>query len=175
MADQFVGCVCEGSAEMAVIRVLLENDLLKFTEEDLINPNDMLLRNGREFSGRYLGARYPEKVKIFYIHDSHHEKFVLPKMTKQKAEVFNVITAPEIEILHIIDQDCHDTYRQIFKSKLKPSEFCKQKLRINYSKSYQYNYDYWNSKPKNLVKAIKEYDRVTSKPKGELNLSDLLK
>lgn len=160
---------------MAIIRILLENGLLKFTEEDLINPNDMQLRNGKKFSDRYLGLRYPQKVKIFYVHDSHYEKFILPKTTKQKAEVFHVITAPEIEILHIIDQDRHKIFLQKFKSKMKPSEYCKQELRIKYQKGYEYNYDYWYSRPEDLVRAIKEYERMTKKQKDEFTLADLLK
>ena len=175
MVDQFIEDICEGNAELAIIRILLESGLLKFTEEDLINPNDMQLRNGKKFSDRYLGLRYPQKVKIFYVHDSHYEKFILSKTTKQKAEVFHVITAPEIEILHIIDQDRHKIFLQKFKSKMKPSEYCKQELRIKYQKGYEYNYDYWYSRPEDLVRAIKEYERMTKKQKDEFTLADLLK
>lgn len=42
----YIACVCEGSAEAAIIDVLVDNNLLIFTRED------MLENNSRKASGR---------------------------------------------------------------------------------------------------------------------------
>lgn len=84
------------------------------------------------------------------------------------------MTAPETEILVIIDQRKYEDFQK-YKSKKKPSEYCKERLKIDYKKSYKFIYTYFSAKPEALVRAIQEYRRISKNNNGELTLADLLK
>ena len=60
------------------------------------------------------------------------------------------------------------------KSGKKPSDFCKENLRMSDVKSYDYVFNYFSNSGI-LVEAIKEYHRTAKIPKGEYTLLDLLK
>ena len=79
--------------------------------------------------------------------------------------------APEIEMLIIFAEN---QYKEFKKSGKKPSDFCKENLRMPDVKSYDYVFNYF-SDSKILVSAIKEYHRIARIPKGEYTLLDLLK
>ena len=65
-------------------------------------------------------------------------------------------------------------YKEFKKSGKKPSDFCKENLRMPEVKSYDYVFNYF-SDSQILVSAIKEYHRTARIPKGEYTLLDLLK
>ena len=88
-----------------------------------------------------------------------------------KIDVINVITAPEIEMLIIFAEN---QYKEFKKSGKKPSDFCKENLRMSDVKSYDYVFNYFSNSGI-LVEAIKEYHRTAKIPKGEYTLLDLLK
>ena len=67
-----------------------------------------------------------------------------------------------------------DQYKEFKKSGKKPSDFCKENLRMPDVKSYDYVFGYF-SNPEILVNAIKAYHRTAKIPKGEYTLLDLLK
>ena len=75
----------------------------------------------------------------------------LSKAYENKVDVVNIITAPEIEILAIIKED---KYLDFKKSKLKPSDYCKQVLRMSHVKNYDSVIEYF-SDADTLVEAIK--------------------
>ena len=93
------------------------------------------------------------------------------KKFEQKIDVINVITAPEIEMLIIFAEN---QYKEFKKSGKKPSDFCKENLRMSDVKSYDYVFNYFSNSGI-LVEAIKEYHRTAKIPKGEYTLLDLLK
>lgn len=41
--SSIIACICEGVAEIAIMDILLDNDLLKFTREQLIEDKGGLL------------------------------------------------------------------------------------------------------------------------------------
>jgi plasmid replication initiation protein len=82
-----------------------------------------------------------------------------------------VITAPEIEMLIIYNEDAYEHFKR---SGLKPSDFCKAKLRMHDVKSYEFVKSYF-SNSKTLLHAIHEYHRTANIPNGEYTLFDLLK
>ena len=43
--SKYNACICEGSAEMAIIDILLDHELLIFQREDLIEETPLLCRN----------------------------------------------------------------------------------------------------------------------------------
>ena len=62
------------------------------------------------------------KISVIRILDSRRENFKLSKAYEHKVDVINVITAPEIEMLIIFNED---KYKEFKKSGKKPSDFCK--------------------------------------------------
>ena len=99
---KYKACICEGSAENAIIDILLDNDLLIFTREEMLEEEVIRCRDGKRFEEKYLRKGFLEKISVIRILDSRRENFKLSKAYEQKVDVINVITAPEIEML-IID------------------------------------------------------------------------
>lgn len=168
---KYKACICEGSAESAIIDILIDNDLLIFSREELLEESVIRCRNAKRFEERYLRKGFNDKISVIRILDSRREVFRLSKAYEHKVDVINVITAPEIEML-IIHSEC--AYDKFKRSGKKPSEFCKMDLRMHDVKSYDFVMGYFRD-PQTLVKAIKEYRRTANIPTGEYSLSDLLK
>ena len=83
-------------------------------------------RDGKRFEEKYLRKGFLEKISVIRILDSRRENFKLSKAYEQKVDVINVITAPEIEMLIIFNED---KYKEFKKSGKKPSDFCKEDLK----------------------------------------------
>lgn len=47
-------CICEGAAEAAIMEVLLDNDLLIFQREEMLDEGVIRCRDGKTFETRYL-------------------------------------------------------------------------------------------------------------------------
>jgi len=103
--------------------------------------------------------------------DSRKENFKLSKAYKDKINVINIITAPEIEMLIIINENKYSEYK---KSKVKPSEFCKINLKMKNVKSYHFVMKYF-SDIRVLLNSISEYKRISNIKKGEKTFLDLIK
>ena len=171
LEDSLVACICEGGAEMVIMNILLDNDLLIFNRQQLIDEEVLKRMSAKEFQKKYLHFAYDKKIIILRIIDSRSEKFPLSEIYRCQVEVINVITAPEIEMLIIINEN---KYNDFCKKKKKPSEYCKQVLKMNNVKSRIFIREYF-SNIDDLVKSIREYCRVHKKRKNEYNLCDLLK
>lgn len=171
LEDSLVACICEGGAETVIMNMLLDNDLLIFNRQQLIDEEVLKRMSAKEFQKKYLHFAYDKKIIILRIIDSRSEKFPLSEIYRCQVEVINVITAPEIEMLIIINEN---KYNDFCKKKKKPSEYCKQVLKMNNVKSRIFIREYF-SNIDNLVKSIREYCRVHKKRKNEYNLCDLLK
>lgn len=128
-------------------------------------------RAAQNFEQQYLGKSFKKKITVIRILDSKKENFNLSKAYQSKIKVINIVTAPEIEMLIIFHENRQEEF---WKSKLKPSDFCLQRLRFSKVKEYKFVKDYF-SDPTELVKAIREYQRKSNIPKGQIGLSDLLK
>ena len=87
--------------------------------------------------------------------------------------MIDIITAPEIEILVIISEGKYQDFCKR-SSKMKPSEYCKQFLKMKNVKKPEFIYKQFDDVEK-LIAAIKEYDSLHHKKKDELSLSALLK
>lgn len=164
-------CICEGGAERAIIDILLDNDLLIFQRDELLDEAVLRCRSGREFESKYLRKGFDEKISVIRVLDSRRENFKLGKAYEHKIDVVNVITAPEIEMLIRLSED---KYKEFKKSRKKPSDFCKENLRLSNVKSYQFVTEYFNN-IQTLLSSIKMYSEVSKVRKGEHTLLDLLK
>ncbi len=167
----YIACICEGSAEQAIMELLLDDNKLKFTREQLLEEEIIRQRSGEKFEQRYLRKGFGEKITVLRILDSRKEKFKLSKAYKDKVAVIDIITAPEIEMLIIF---CENKYNDFKRSGMKPSDFCKIKLKFSGVKSYEFVKIYFSDTNK-LLQSIREYRRVSNIPKGEKTLFNLLK
>ena len=168
---KYKACICEGSAEEAIIDILLDNELLIFTREEMLEEQVIRCRDGKRFEERYLRKGFNEKISIIRILDSRRENFKLSRAYQDKVDIVNVITAPEIEMLIIFAED---KYQDFKKSKKKPSIFCKEDLKMSNVKSYDYVKEYF-ADANILIEAIQKYNEISKVPKGEWTLQDLLK
>lgn len=169
--SKYTACICEGSAEEAIIDILLDNDLLIFTRQEMLEEQVIRCREGKKFEERYLRKGFSDKISVIRILDSRKENFKLSKAYEKKVDIINVITAPEIEMLIIFNEE---KYNEFKKSRKKPSDFCKENLKMPDAKSYTFVKNYFSS-PDILVSAIKKYHKMSRIPKGEYTLLDLLK
>ncbi|MDO5392907.1 MAG: hypothetical protein Q4F24_17720 [Eubacteriales bacterium] len=168
---KYKACICEGAAETAIIDILLDNELLIFNREEILEEKVIRCREGRKFETRYLRKGFRDKISVIRILDSRRENFKLSKAYENKVDVINVITAPEIEMLIIFSED---KYRDFKKSGKKPSDYCKENLRMPQVKTYEFVKDYF-ANPKVLIHAIEKYSEISKIRKDEFTLMDLLK
>lgn len=168
--SKYVACICEGSAERAIIKLLLDKDKLIFNWDDLLDGEILRCRGAKKFEEQHLRKGFTEKITVLRVLDSRRENFNLSKAYAGKIDVVNVITAPEIEMLVIFAEGQYNEYK---KSGKKPSIFCKENLKYSNVKSTQFIEDYF-SNTEVLIDAIREYRRVSNIPKGEYALADLL-
>jgi len=166
-----VACLAEGSAEQAVMDILLDNDLLIFDRRDLIDEKVLRFRSAEKFEQRYLRKSFSGQITVYRILDSRRENFRISKAYRHQVKVVNIITAPEIEMLIILSENQYDAFK---KSGQKPSEFCKGTLRYKNVKTYDFVKAYF-SNPAVLTEAIRKYVSVSRIPKGEGTLQDLLR
>lgn len=167
----YKACICEGAAESAIIDILLNHGLLIFDREELIEEEVIRCREGKKFEEKYLRKGFKDKISVIRILDSRRENFKISKAYASKVDVINVVTAPEIEMLIILNED---KYKDFKKSGKKPSIFCKEDLKMAEVKSYDFVKNYF-SNPIVLVTEIKKYHEVSKVPKGEYTLLDLLR
>jgi hypothetical protein len=168
---KYKACICEGAAEAAIVDILVDNDLLIFSRNEMLDESVIRCRNAKRFEERYLRKGFDDQISVIRILDSHREEFRLSKAYQHKIDVINVVTAPEIEMLIIHNEGAYDQFK---KSGKKPSDFCKVDLRMGDVKSYDFVHTYF-SNPETLIGAIKEYHRVANIRKGEYTLFDLLR
>ena len=169
--SKYVACICEGSAERAIIKLLLDNDKLIFTWDDLLEGEILRCRGAKKFEEQHLRKGFTEKITVLRILDSRRENFKLSKAYAGKIDVVNIITAPEIEMLVIFNEGKYEEYK---KSDKKPSDYCKTDLKYPNVKSTDFVKRYF-ADVNSLIASIVEYRRVSNIPSGEYTLSDLLK
>jgi len=172
---KYIACICEGEAERAIVDLLLENKLLIFERSQMLDEEVIRSRGAKEFETRYLRKEFDDKITVIRVLDSRSENFKISKTYEHKIEIINVVTAPEIEMLIIFSEQKFSDYQ---KSRKKPSDFCKQNLKMGKNvKHYDFVRNYFSESSK-LITAIKDYDAHVKKaknlPKGTYTLSDLL-
>ena len=155
---KYKACICEGAAENAIMDILLDEELLVFSRKEILEGAVIRCRDGKKFEQKYLRKGFEEKISIIRILDSRREKFKISKAYEHKIDVINVITAPEIEMLIIFAEN---QYKEFKKSGKKPSDFCKENLKMSDVKSYDYVFNYF-SDSSILIAAIKEYHRTAN-------------
>lgn len=168
---KYIACICEGAAEQSIIEILLDTDKLIFTYDDLLEGEVLRCRSGKNFEEQHLRKGFTDKITVLRILDSHREQFRLSRAYAHKIQVINIVTAPEIEMLVIFNENKYDEYKRSGK---KPSDFCKTDLKYSNVKSSAFVKQYF-SNIDSLISALLEYKRVSNIQRDEYTLADLLK
>ncbi len=113
-----------------------------------------------------------KKITVYRVLDPIKERFKLSKLYRDKVDVINIYTRPEIEMLVIISENKYDEFSRKYKNEIKASDYCKSVLKFNSVKSKTFLEKYYSDSDK-LVKAIIEYQRLIKKDKHK-TLADLL-
>lgn len=169
--SKYNACICEGTAEQVIIDLLLDNSKLIFSRNDLLEHEVLRCRTGKNFEEQYLRKGFTEQITVFRILDSRRENFKLSKAYQSKVKVVNIITAPEIEMLVILNEGKYSDYK---KSGMKPSLYCKSILKHRDVKSAVFVKSYFKDIDV-LIKAIIEYKRISNVKRNEFTLADILK
>lgn len=166
--DNIVACICEGASEKAIIDVLLDNEKLIFSREQLLDEEIIETRKASVFERNYLNKDYGDrKIDIYRIIDSGKENFKLKSVYLDIVNVMNVLTRPEIEILIIIAEGHYDKYKKQTKKIPKASIYCKNVLKMKKVKEYDFIKKYF-SNPEKLISTIAEYHRISNKKENTL-------
>lgn len=77
---KYKACICEGSAKEAIIDILLENHLLIFEREEMLEEKVIRCRDGKKFEEKYLRKGFADKISVIRILDSRRENFKQSKV-----------------------------------------------------------------------------------------------
>jgi hypothetical protein len=169
--NSLIACMCEGGAEIAIMDILLDNGLLIFKREQLLEERLISRISAKDFERRYLRVAYGQKIVILRVIDSRSEKFSLSKAYQCQVDLINVITAPEIEMLIITSKEKFEDFsRSEFK---KPSDYCKTVLKMKNVKQPSFVKNYFHN-PEDLINSIQEYHRLHKQLKTEASIYDLI-
>lgn len=171
--------MCEGSNEEKLINLLLDNDKLKITRDDLIGRKPYNIRQLKNPVIKTELLHYSKPVIIYRIGDTQTDKLTIPKELKKivlEQNIYKYCTKPEMEILLIINENLLSKYN---KSKKSPKEFAEENIKLNgkyYDQTNIFLENYYGGKNiDKLVDNIIEYRRIKKHNKDELFLADLLK
>ena len=122
--------MCEGSNELEVVKLLLENDCFTFTMDDLLG---LVPYHARQIkgSGQVQTAlnMYPGEVAILRIGDKLSDKLQIPKEYQEKIiSIEKYCTKPELEMLLIISENLTSEFEKV-KSKKKAKTFAKENIK----------------------------------------------
>ena len=169
--ERIKACICEGGAEAAIIDLLLDHNKLIFSREELLDERIIRCRDARTFETRYLRKGFKDKISVIRVLDSRREIFKISKAYASKVSVINVVTAPEIEMLIILNENKYSDFKKTGK---KPSVYCKENLKMFDIKFYAFVTSYFVD-INTLIYVIKKYAEISKSYKGEYKLLDLLK
>lgn len=166
-------CSCEGTAEEVIISLLIDNNKLCFSREDLVFEKLTRARTGKDIADKFLNLDYKQDVVILRILDRPKEKLKLPKAYQERFSVYDVCTPREIEMLIIVNEEKWVEYKRVERT-YKPSDYCKTELRMANVKNKEFIADYFRDIDK-LINTIHKYTRLAQKHPGVYQLSDILK
>lgn len=188
MNSQNIVIITEGSAERGIIQLLLDNNLLIFSEEDLFSNE--IIKGNRSFSNfqdKYLeGIRVDPPLKIYRVQDTLPKKSSKENTPRRQfkhmiEEVLFVVTRTEIEKIMIIYNDLEAEFNKSKYQDVLPSKFLKQfnKRKFEDCKNYEFVYYHFEDLPK-LINSIRIYHNsnahkiIKSERPDALSIYDLL-
>lgn len=159
---------CEGTAEEVVVKKLLAADALVFSRNDVVEVTRK--RRAKDIQDEFLNYDYEWPVCILRVLDSRNEGFKLGALYAGRFPVRSFFTHPEVEVLTVINEG---EWRSWKSGQKKPSQFCKEDLRMGGVKQRTFLEGYWRAE--SIATAAREYKRLSRLTKGELCLADLIR
>lgn len=173
--------MCEGPNEKKIMDILLDNNRLIFSRDDLLGLNVYHARQiNKSAQVRTELNIYPGEVEVLRIGDKQSDKLVIPKDYKGKiTNVSKYCTKPELEMLLIIAEGLVKEYEKV-KSDVSPKEFAKEHIKCgkkSYDNSSKFYEDYFGKNIELLVSSIMKYQKLRSKghKKDEMCLANLIR
>lgn len=112
----YILIMTEGKTELAFLNVLLEKNILKFEKEELLMEE---IYHSRQIDGKIKGyiqlLDYGNKVLIYRVGDGLKDKLSVPTtiLPEKIAEIMDISTTPEFEMLFILNEDLYDEYLKV--------------------------------------------------------------
>lgn len=174
--------MCEGQNEEAILNILLDNDLLIFSRNDLIGLKVYVIRQLSHPTIKSELKHYGSSVKVYRVGDKQNDRFSIPNDLKRiviKDDIYKYCTKPEFEMLLILNEGLEKEYEKV-KSKMSPKSFAKKYIKMNgrkYDQSTEFIRLYYGGDNVNsLIESIKKYKRYKKHHENdELYLADILK
>ena len=153
--------MCEGSNEKKIVELLLDNDKLKITYDDLVGRQVYHARQIKTSPVVKTQLQiYGRDVEIWRIGDKQSDNLVIPNEFKsQIISVKKYCTLPELEILLIISENLFPEYEKT-KSKIHPKKFAMTNISYNkkkYKNDTKFYEEYYGTDIQKLIDAIREY------------------
>ncbi len=169
----------EGPNELSLMNLLLDEERLVFTRDDLL---DLRPFHARQLTSPHLLptlTHYHGDFFVYRIGDTLSDRLKVPsELSSRIRGDRKFCTKPELEILLVIAENKTRDFEKE-KSKKSPKEFCKEHLCFRgrrYDNSTEFFEDYFAGRVGLLVHAIKEYKRTHKKHKRDEGfLADLLR
>lgn len=174
LCDDYIICSCEGASEETIMNILIDNNKLIFSRENLVDNKLFRYRKASEIEEKLLRRGYGKSISILRVSDSKNEKFKLSRLYEERVKVYTFLTRPEIEVLLLIGEGKDTKYFNSYKSSMKPSEYCNQIFHNRkYSiKSKEFIENYF-ADPDFLVETIRIYNEKY-RGRDPLNLFNVL-
>lgn len=156
--------MCEGPNEFEIIRMLLEHNILIFTEDDLLNLVPYHARQiGNNAAVKTALNLYHGDVEVLRIGDKLNDNLKIPREYKEKIkDIKKYCTKPELEMLLIISENMDSEFEKV-KSNTSPKIFSKENIVYNrkrYDNSTTFYHDYYGERIDLLVNTIKRYRQL---------------
>ena len=172
--------MCEGPNELSIMKILLNNNMLIFSEDDLLGLTPYHARQiGKSGQVKAELNQYSGIVDVIRIGDKQSDELKIPKEYKGMINsIEKYCTKPELEILLIIAEGLYNKYQKV-KSKISPKQFAKDNIIFNgvrYNNSTKFFEEYFGERPQVLYDAIVKYSEVNKgHGKSERYLVELLR
>lgn len=160
--------IAEGKAERVILNILLDNNLLIFSRDEILEREVITIRSCKRFEEKHLKFKMGRRLEVYRVLDSTNGKF---KLKYKDAVVHDILTRPEIEVLILIDKGLYKNYQKV-KQTQKASEYLASK--IDYHKGEKWWTNYYANNPQKLVNNIKEYHRLRP-DKKQNSILDIMK
>jgi hypothetical protein len=183
--------VAEGTAEKTILEILLANDYLSVTQEDLIEAVVPRFMKPQDLAERYLQRDFGEGIDLLVVLDSPTREQKVPRIYQnQVRQTQYFVTTPEIESVQLYANPEWITGYQRFRNRhhgesqtnVKPSAYFKASpaiggLGLKGIKTDRFVRDLWERQPENLVTAILKVHTNTRKAdlRGRQTLATLLR
>lgn len=160
----YIALIPEGQSEHTYLNILLDDDRLIFSRDDLLRQEVLHRENfsGSVFTRNHLRLNYPQKLNVIIVCDSKKTFKIKPPYNEKLHTPVYVLTRPEIEMLQIIHFDLWKEFQK--RSNVKPSTFLAERLRIKVSQIKNYKHITRIFTGETLEAAIREYARLAPKP-----------